>query len=830
MSIEQRRNERAGERVDPRRKTANQRHRPARFPHANIRTRTVTSRIFMKLVQPKARTNGTDGNTARLARRSDEALGVRVSVARIAPSLLELARAAGRYSSHRPGLTSERVSTPAMPADLSGDERCLFDASHPRTRQGGRKSTLACGKYLSVDLAASICQLTLRQSYGGSIHSTHASTCVLISRWVCEELTDLRLVGQRGGPDGGGEPQQHQRSQHADDVLEARACMWTLGAATPRYKAPAARARRLRSTGERRCPCLTTPLPPPPSAPTSLVVEAARFGQFLTLRSTNANRVLLPAGSLPDVRKWESCWTMPLVGGFCRGSPVSPTLAFRDYSILISFHPHRLSRPRCYEPPKSLDSIHIPFKLLIVTCRWSTLLTLARPMKVDGREGHSSDNNGAEPRVKDCRSLEAMGELIRASMSPLLFLASASEGSTERARHARRVHAALREHCTLVQSIERSGDGACSVRQCSTYSSALFNLKHHTQLQVSSCLNYTPDLPGRALTSTAGRGDVVVRLLTSYLGEPGSIPGGVASGFPHVGIMTMVSGFPRGSPVSPRHNIPAPLHIYLTSPSSALRTSMLKTAKISSLTQLKINDILLGQNQLDCQLVDDRPVMNAIKYRVGSGVVWTNRTMLSSSTNTNRTVLHPPAVDCRTAPLQHRIRPPVYPGAMQAVLFPRLHSNDSFLKHSLAFLPKYPLSTEPCLYPYDRVKRCRERKINIKASELVNFLCQQQPGKGDVCVGADYCTCTAPTMSSPVLQHVRQAAKFHVSLKLVKGPRWCSGQTTHLPLRRTLIFACRTRAGRCRWSADFSRGYLPFPPPLHSGAAPYSRRFTLIGS
>ncbi|KAJ8893683.1 hypothetical protein PR048_006283 [Dryococelus australis] len=35
----------------------------------------------------------SDGNTARLARRSDEALGVRVSVARIAPSLLDLERA-----------------------------------------------------------------------------------------------------------------------------------------------------------------------------------------------------------------------------------------------------------------------------------------------------------------------------------------------------------------------------------------------------------------------------------------------------------------------------------------------------------------------------------------------------------------------------------------------------------------------------------------------------------------------------------------------------------------------------------------------------------------
>ncbi|KAJ8865684.1 hypothetical protein PR048_033204 [Dryococelus australis] len=36
---------------------------------------------------------------------------------------------------------------------------------------------------------------------------------------------------------------------------------------------------------------------------------------------TKANRVQSPAGS-PDFREWESCRTMPLVGGFSRGSPV----------------------------------------------------------------------------------------------------------------------------------------------------------------------------------------------------------------------------------------------------------------------------------------------------------------------------------------------------------------------------------------------------------------------------------------------------------------------------------------------------------------------------
>ncbi|KAJ8890636.1 hypothetical protein PR048_010145 [Dryococelus australis] len=43
------------------------------------------------------------------------------------------------------------------------------------------------------------------------------------------------------------------------------------------------------------------------------------------------------------------------------------------------------------------------------------------------------------------------------------------------------------------------------------------------------------------------------------------------------------------------------------------------------------------------------------------------------------------------------------------------------------------------------------------------------------------------------------------------------------------IFSRGTRSGRCRWLAGFLGG-LPLPSPLHSGAAPYSPRFTLIVS
>ncbi|KAJ8895187.1 hypothetical protein PR048_000512 [Dryococelus australis] len=49
---------------------------------------------------------------------------------------------------------------------------------------------------------------------------------------------------------------------------------------------------------------------------------------------TKANRVRFPAGQHPDFRTWESCWTMPLVGGFSRRSQISPALTFRRLSIL----------------------------------------------------------------------------------------------------------------------------------------------------------------------------------------------------------------------------------------------------------------------------------------------------------------------------------------------------------------------------------------------------------------------------------------------------------------------------------------------------------------
>ncbi|KAJ8874935.1 hypothetical protein PR048_022825 [Dryococelus australis] len=85
---------------------------------------------------------------------------------------------------------------------------------------------------------------------------------------------------------------------------------------------------------------------------------------------------------------------------------------------------------------------------------------------------------------------------------------------------------------------------------------------------------------------------------------------------------------------------------------------------------------------LGSPLVDDWPIMNVVKYRVVSGVVWTNRTTVSSNTDSNRTGVLA-AVDIAKSKYIHRIR------------LERASQKQSSDTH-----------TTPC----DRVKLCRERK------------------------------------------------------------------------------------------------------------------------
>ncbi|KAJ8888662.1 hypothetical protein PR048_008154 [Dryococelus australis] len=91
---------------------------------------------------------------------------------------------------------------------------------------------------------------------------------------------------------------------------------------------------------------------------------------------------------------------------------------------------------------------------------------------------------------------------------------------------------------------------------------------------------------GRDACRQQGRGGLVVRLLSSHLAEPGSIPGGAAPGFSRVGTVPDDSTSRRVSSGISRFLhpcIPVPLHTHLASPSPALKISILRAAQISPL-------------------------------------------------------------------------------------------------------------------------------------------------------------------------------------------------------------------------------------------------------
>ncbi|KAJ8870888.1 hypothetical protein PR048_027189 [Dryococelus australis] len=91
---------------------------------------------------------------------------------------------------------------------------------------------------------------------------------------------------------------------------------------------------------------------------TTLLFLLTTVTEWLTCSPpTTSNRVQSPARPLPDFRPWESCRTMPLVGGFSQGSPVSPTLSFRHCSILTPTNFISSQDLAVKEPPKSLHSV-----------------------------------------------------------------------------------------------------------------------------------------------------------------------------------------------------------------------------------------------------------------------------------------------------------------------------------------------------------------------------------------------------------------------------------------------------------------------------------------
>ncbi|KAJ8870356.1 hypothetical protein PR048_029377 [Dryococelus australis] len=133
------------------------------------------------------------------------------------------------------------------------------------------------------------------------------------------------------------------------------------------------------------------------------------------------------------------------------------------------------------------------------------------------------------------------------------------------------------------------------------------------------------------------------RLACSPPTKVGSIPGQISRGFSHTAGRQVFSGISR----LPRPFIPVLLYTHLN------RLRRLSRPRFKS----------LGQYQLGSPLVDDRPVTTAVKYKVVSGVVWTNRTMTFDQSN-NKVAAESAVGRHSTARTLHAISEPLRVGAM----------------------------------------------------------------------------------------------------------------------------------------------------------------------
>ncbi|KAJ8876828.1 hypothetical protein PR048_021275 [Dryococelus australis] len=203
-------------------------------------------------------------------------------------------------------------------------------------------------------------------------------------------------------------------------------------------------------------------------------------GRLARSPPTKANRAQSPAGS-PEFRKWESCRTMPLVGGPSRRSPTSPA--------------HHSGAA-----PYSLQSPSSALKTSLLRAAQISSLTLEKP-ETCKRELHVPYTTFTNtPHIK----------------SPCNFflyrLDDGGEVETEQRWNEIVVETGVPREILLVNSSKIPTE----------------------TLQLASCARQTEP---STLHTKGGRGGVVVRLLDSHQDEPCSISGGVALGFLYVGIV-----------------------------------------------------------------------------------------------------------------------------------------------------------------------------------------------------------------------------------------------------------------------------------------------------
>ncbi|KAJ8891739.1 hypothetical protein PR048_004274 [Dryococelus australis] len=240
------------------------------------------------------------------------------------------------------------------------------------------------------------------------------------------------------------------------------------------------------------------------------------------------------------------------------------------------------------------------------------------------------------------------------------------------------------------------------------------------------------------------------------------------------------------------------------SPSSALKTSLLRAVQISSLTHFIIGYLRL------CRVRFGKRRPNIF---VASDVIFAGVCGLSTQDNRlfhlsipKYSVPHPSrgwpvsssVENCKICGVNDEKRALVWPLASRSSMSEnRLFTSTLQIEISFITLP-----TDPC--------HCTEFKIPCEDLLLSDFtrihLFQ---------IGVSYLSIFYP------IRNRRSLSRFRCPTEQANRVRF--------PVGSSRISACRDRAGRSRCSAGFL-GNLLFSPHYHSGGAPYSPRFTPIGS
>ncbi|KAJ8871453.1 hypothetical protein PR048_027770 [Dryococelus australis] len=276
---------------------------------------------------------------------------------------------------------------------------------------------------------------------------------------------------------------------------------------------------------------------------------------------TTANRVQSPAGS-PGFRKWESCRTMPLVGGFFFVGlsrfprTFTPAPLHTSFTLIGCQDVSVESRPNLFTHSHAQSSRKLGIKSSASICLvW---------LNDWGERKTDCGYNGQQLRIAECQRL-AVPSAAAADGKLTVVCASGHSGLIGWGFHALPSSSQLgllarsfiedaliltpRRMCRLVlTAVERA-------RLWSTALAMVATAQAHREAWYLLSCSYTL-LP----TELWGRGGTVARALVSHRGDPGTIPGGFTPGFSHVGIVLddvacrrVFSGYSR----FPRTCIPA---------------------------------------------------------------------------------------------------------------------------------------------------------------------------------------------------------------------------------------------------------------------------------